>query len=264
MITPWSLIGIGQSYLITRLNNNNNTMEGADLDAKLRSDPYIERYYHGVFSSDEAWPVPWNLPASYVFNTDSSEGPGQHWICFFIDSDDSVDYMDSYGTAPIRSTYKWLKNNGFGPVRFNQKWLQGPSSTICWAYSIYFLATRSRGLQLEDILKRFHSYNFPRNDHIVMSLIWHGTPGANPRLPVQVSPPLQVSMTWRDLSWPSPSHTGLYTSLNPSSVPTLVTAISGYAHIPVRTTTTHLCYRHHGLSTSWNIFGYDGKLSPLL
>ena len=177
-------------------------MEGADLDAKLSRDSYIEQYHRGSSRSDEDWPVPWNLPAGYIFNMDSPEGPGQHWICFFIDSDSYVDYMDSYSTPSIQSMYKWLKH-GFGPVKFNRIWLQHPLSTIYWSYFIYFLATHSQGLQLKDILKHYHSFNFRWNECLIMPLIWHGVPNANPRLPSPGIPaPLQVSMMWRDLPWP--------------------------------------------------------------
>ena len=171
-------------------------MEGWQLDAKLRGDPYIERYYQGLYSVDDNWVLPWHLPASYVFNTDSSDGPGEHWICFFIDSDKGVDYMDSFGTVPLNKIYNWLMTHGFGPVRFNRKWLQHPTSSICWAYSIYFLATRSRGLSLVDILKRFKSYDFDRNDRLVMSLIWRGDPSDRPRLLLGKleSPPKTVSI----------------------------------------------------------------------
>ena len=145
-------------------------------------DPYIERYYQGLFIADDHWVRLLQLPASYVFNSDSADGPGEHWICFFTDSDRSVDYMDSYGTAPWEKIYKWPTKNGFGPVRFNQKWLQHPTSSICWAYVIYFLATRSRGLSLVDILRRFQSYDFKLNDNLVISLIWQWAPYTRPHL----------------------------------------------------------------------------------
>ena len=72
-------------------------MEGSRLDMALRNDPYIERYYEGLYSFNDHWVLPLRLPASYVFNMDTSERPGEHWKCFFIDSDRTVDYMDFMG-----------------------------------------------------------------------------------------------------------------------------------------------------------------------
>ena len=139
---------------------------------KLRSDPYIERYYQGLYSSDDPWVLPLQLPARHVLNTDSSDGPAEHWMCFFIDSDRSVDYMYSFGTVPWDKIYKWLIKHGFWPIKYNQKWLQHPTSNKCWAYSIYFLATWSQGLSQAHILRRFESYNFDCNNHLVISLTW--------------------------------------------------------------------------------------------
>ena len=114
-----------------------------------------------------------------------------------------------------RFIYNWLMAHCFGPVRFNQKWLQHPTSSICWAYSIYFLATCSRGLSLGDILKCFKNYDFDRNDRLVMSLIWHGNPSDSPRLLLGKlgSPPKTVSINpagptegLHTLQWTWPVH----------------------------------------------------------
>ena len=135
--------------------------------------------------------------------------PGSTGYVFsLIHSDKSVDYMDSLGTVPLNKIYNWLMAHGFRPVRFNRKWLQHPTSSKCWAYSIYFLATRSRGLLLGDILKHFKSNNFEWNGHLVMSLNWHGDPSNRPRLLfVKLrSPPKTVSIN------PAGPTEGLHTS----------------------------------------------------
>ena len=71
-----------------------------------------------------------------------------------------------------------------------------PLSTIYWPYSIYFLATRSQSVSLKNILKGFHSYNFRWNEYLVMPLIWHGTPNANPIHPLSRFPCIH------DVTWP--------------------------------------------------------------
>ena len=50
-------------------------MERSQFNMALRSDPYIEHYYQGLYSADDHWVTPLPLPTSYVFNTDTADGP---------------------------------------------------------------------------------------------------------------------------------------------------------------------------------------------
>ena len=57
-------------------------------------------------------------------------------------------------------------------------------------------------------VKRFQSYDFDRNDRLVMSLIWHGDPSNRPRLPLgnSRSTPWAIGMKragWREPREPS-------------------------------------------------------------
>lgn len=145
-------------------------MEGGYLDEILKTNNHTSDSYHGIFSFDETWPLPHSLPASYVFNTQKRHEIGVgHWISFQINKDRSVDYMDSYGTAPMVKPFNWFKRGRFGPVRYNTKWLQSPYSTICWAYVIHFLVEKGRGLTLAEILAPFETYQWVPNDGLVLS-----------------------------------------------------------------------------------------------
>jgi hypothetical protein len=146
-------------------------MKGSDLEILLKSDPKIDLYYRGLYSLDSNWPAPDSLPACYVINTDVTTGPGEHWISFYIDSDRSVDYWDSYGTAPLQPLYSKLRSLNFAPVRYNMELLQGPLSTMCWGYCLYFLHRRCRHESLSHIIRSFARHDFQRNDRTVCNFV---------------------------------------------------------------------------------------------
>ena len=143
-------------------------MNGADVTRLARADPSIQRHFLGVYNMSDDWPEPVSLPACYVINTDDAEGPGEHWVAFFIDKDLSGDFFDSYGMHPMKKTLKWLRERTIC-VHYNTLWLQSPSSMVCWAYCLYFLRKRSTGATLDEALAIFKQFDFEENDRIVMS-----------------------------------------------------------------------------------------------
>ena len=143
-------------------------MNGADVARLARADPAIRRTFAGVYNMSDNWPDPVSLPACYVVNTDNSRGPGEHWVAFFIDSDMSADYFDSYGIHPVKKTLNWLRDRTIC-VHYNTLWLQSPASMVCWAYCLYFLHKRSNNVALENALSIFKEHNFRNNDKLVLS-----------------------------------------------------------------------------------------------
>jgi hypothetical protein len=147
-------------------------MDGHFIERWIKADPVINACYMGIYSIDSSWPEPISLPACYVINTDTYKGPGEHWTALYLDVDMTADFLESYGTPPLERTYKWLKKRNIKRVRYNSKWLQGPSSTVCWAYCLFFLHMRCRGWSLERIVSCFDSYDFIQNDRLVMALVY--------------------------------------------------------------------------------------------
>ena len=101
----------------------------------LQNDNVIRRNLIDVNAIDEDWTPPTRLLACYVINTDNSDGSGQHWVSFFIDTDCSADYWDSYGTPPLQPIYSWLLRHpqSCHPIRYNRKMIQGFTSWTCGA-----------------------------------------------------------------------------------------------------------------------------------
>ena len=141
-------------------------MEGQEILNILQRDRAVGPTLRGVCSIDEPWPEPVMVPASYVINTDTKTGPGEHWVAFYISADGHCDYFESLGTAPIRPIWKWLKKRTKSVI-FNKQWLQSPVSEVCGHYCIYFLRARARGRSLGDILTDFQEYDFEQNDNKV-------------------------------------------------------------------------------------------------
>lgn len=137
----------------------------------LRRDPAISRYLIDIVAIDEHWTPPTRLPACYVINTDQSDGDGQHWVAFFIDTDKTADYWDSYGTPPLQLIYGWLRRQGCHPIRYNRRMIQGFTSRTCGAYCTYFLHMRSMGVPLSLICDTFRGYQFDFNDSLVRALL---------------------------------------------------------------------------------------------
>jgi hypothetical protein len=89
-----------------------------------------------------------------IFNTDSHDKPGSHWLAVFIDNTHkTVDYFDSLGKLPNKNIASFLKHFKKYQFTFNKKEHQKGGSN-CGAYSCYFIIERLKGKTFEDITKK--------------------------------------------------------------------------------------------------------------
>lgn len=88
-----------------------------------------------------------------VFNTDTSNGPGEHWVSFFLDMiNRTVCFFDSSGDEPQEPVKRLLKKiekqskEMKCPVKvvINKKQFQYDNSS-CGIYSLFFIITRLNG-----------------------------------------------------------------------------------------------------------------------
>ena len=145
-------------------------MNTKELTELLISDPAIRKHFRGVFAADEqprgsSW-----YPCAYVFNTDTKNKSGSHWIALYAENKEQVAYFDSYGIHPFGSLYKFAKTLAEDVV-YNTKWLQGPTTWVCGAYCVYFLHFRCRGYTFKDILGHFDQYDWRNNDNLVSDVV---------------------------------------------------------------------------------------------
>jgi hypothetical protein len=141
------------------------TIYGDQLEKVLRAIPAIDRTLVGIFAADDRLPDLYERPSCYVYNSDSSKEPGEHWTCAFGNTDGSWEYWDSYGLPPLENIYQQMKSTG--PIVYNKYWLQDPLSNCCSLYVIYFLYARCNGRRLVSVLTDFKDLDFQRNDLLV-------------------------------------------------------------------------------------------------
>ncbi len=122
----------------------------------------------GVFPSDKI-PTKVKGPCSMVVNTDPSTNPGSHWVAIFITQDCIAEYFDSYGQPPdVAEISSFLNKYNVG--HYNRKHIQGPFSSVCGHYCIYFVIQRWQNVHMADIVKKF-SDDHDENDELITQWI---------------------------------------------------------------------------------------------
>lgn len=107
----------------------------------------------------------------YVVNTVSDPKVMGHWVLFFIDEGNQVNFIDSFAKHP--STYG---GNIFKICnKFNAKYvvknqLQSNDSLLCGLYCVYFIFYLNKKFKMERILSHF-SCNYKKNDRMVERIL---------------------------------------------------------------------------------------------
>lgn len=105
-------------------------------------------------------------PCAMVINTDPSYKPGMHWVAIYIPAaSEPVEYFDSYGQKPNISSIRNFITK-FPESWYNNQRLQGPLSSVCGHYCIYFLIKRWQGYSTDQILGQF-SNDYEENDAMI-------------------------------------------------------------------------------------------------
>jgi len=139
-----------------------------DLEKFLFSDVLLYQNVEGVFAMDKL-PMEKNSKKCFIVNTDPSFLPGKHWIAVFIPSNSLPEFFDSLGRSPSHYSEKilnFLLNKNSEGFVYNCKRLQGPQTSTCGLFCLYFLYFRIRGYSFVDILERF-GLNLNHNEYIV-------------------------------------------------------------------------------------------------
>ena len=129
-------------------------MNTAQLIHCAKQDRLLSKYFDGVFASDT---LPKRSPGCYIFNTDPISKPGSHWQARFIESDGSIEHFDSYGRAAQTTSY-------------NSTRIQGPLSSSCGQYCLYYLCHKVRGRGMKEIVNDF-STDYVLNDLCITEFI---------------------------------------------------------------------------------------------
>ena len=118
----------------------------------VEQDELLGKYFIGVYAIDTLPKIMPQMPACYIFNTDPIKKPGVHWQARFFTTDGIEEHFDSYGRQPLKGTFD-----------YNSVRIQGPLSSSCGQYCLYYMCHRVRGRSMNDIVNDF-STDYVFND----------------------------------------------------------------------------------------------------
>ena len=104
----------------------------------------------------------------FISNTDTSQGPGEHWVTFYFPKRGTFEFFDSlrhmpedYGVVFEKILKrKYLKNVGQ---------LQQSTSNVYGLYCAYYVMKRHQGKTMKDIVKDFNVQQKKRNDRLIVT-----------------------------------------------------------------------------------------------
>jgi len=122
--------------------------------------------FHGVFGRDNIPLYVTDYPYCFIANTDISKSRGKHWVVFYFESENHVEFFDSLGNHP--SFYKFNLGDNFC-IDYNFH-IQSSHSSVCGYYCVYYLLKKSQGKSFSSIIHSFSSTNFDWNDYQIIQL----------------------------------------------------------------------------------------------
>ena len=118
----------------------------------LKSDPYVRGFFRGVFARDQL-PVTVLHPSCLIFNTHSSNRPGEHWLSIYYDGNGFCEFFDSYGRQPTAYRLLAYLKSTSNRVTWNRTCFQPFDSNACGYYCFLFLMFKCRNLDFNNIDK---------------------------------------------------------------------------------------------------------------
>lgn len=142
-----------------------------DIYDAINDDVFSSKTFMGVYAKDRL-PMISFYPCSFVFNTDPSSKPGQHWLAIYFNKDHSCEVFDSYGNPPEfyqlnQYLNKWAKHYEYNNTRL-QEW----GSSMCGYYCIFFILLKNRFFSLNEVVDMFSKHDFGINDYLVEHVIY--------------------------------------------------------------------------------------------
>lgn len=147
-------------------------MNTKEVTAILRNDLLARRQFCGVYPRNKLPMLPAiTKPSTYVINTDSSRGVGEHWVAVYFNGRGKAEYFDSFGFPPMHSDIKSFILKHCNNYLYNKRLIQDLTSSMCGVYAVYYVLMKSRGVSMSRALSRFHPYKLQSNDRKVWVLV---------------------------------------------------------------------------------------------
>ena len=141
-------------------------MNTAEIQHALAGNAVTSPSFQGVFAADQV-PASMPIPTSYVVNTDNAVDPGSHWVAFYQERPEVVEFFDSFGKSP--SSYRLQPP---GRVVQQSLQLQSEFSTVCGQYCMFFILRRLSGESYNNIVHLFTDSR-ENNDKMVCQYVNH-------------------------------------------------------------------------------------------
>jgi hypothetical protein len=147
-------------------------MDGMQINVLLSLDRYTSKYFKGFGMRDSnELPDINKKKCLYILNTDTEEGPGEHWCVLFYNGDYG-EFFDPFGLPPhvyrFENILKLRKTRKFV---YNSVQVQDLKSIACGHHCLFYAFHRCRGESLTDILKRYKHESYEKNDQMVVEYI---------------------------------------------------------------------------------------------
>ena len=139
-------------------------LSNIDISQKLKYIPH----FRGVYTRDILPKRILKLECG-VINTDTINGNGKHWVCYYNDPKSKyIEFLDSFGLSPSKEILNYLETSG-KDILYNSSQLQANNSIKCGYYCVYFIKERNKGKSMYDILYSFNQEPTNYNETKVMT-----------------------------------------------------------------------------------------------
>jgi hypothetical protein len=138
----------------------------------LTRDPYTASWFHGFSAADLTLPDKIKRkPALFILNTDTADGPGEHWCAVIIRNKNVCEFFDSYGLHPRVYNFEAQLLKHCNKIQFNEFRVQGDNPT-CGHHCLFFALKRARGVTIRDLFTKYYSSkNLNGNDRMVFKYV---------------------------------------------------------------------------------------------
>ena len=123
-----------------------------------------------LLAADEGHLFVSKRPAYFVINTDTSEGPGEHWVAVYMHDYHQGEFFDSYGEPPHFYGLHHFMQINLSNWKYNDIRVQDYLSFTCGHHVVMYITLKLIGVSLEDYISLFTN-NLFKNDEMVFAVI---------------------------------------------------------------------------------------------
>ena len=117
-------------------------LNGQELTLLVGKNQHLSSYFRGIYSLDRLPTDSRHPPLCFIVNTDTANLPGTHWLAVLVQDDQQGEVFDSFGQPTPPRLQLWMNKHCLRGWTANKLFIQGPLSSVCGAYCLYYLYHR--------------------------------------------------------------------------------------------------------------------------